>query len=83
MPAEKMSLRPSSWSSPRACSGDMKSGEPVTVPSAVSCTPPSAPSSEAGLARPKSSSLATSNTPPRYAQKMLAGLMSRWTSPMP
>ena len=32
-----MSLRASTLSSPLACSGDMNSGEPVTVPSIVSC----------------------------------------------
>ncbi len=37
--------------------------------------------SASGLTRPKSSSLATSKRPPRWAAKTLPGLMSRWIRP--
>src|SRR5437764_447903 len=60
-----MSLRPSSGL-PAACSGDMYGGEPRMVPTTVSR---SASGPRPGVCtRPKSSSLATSNTPPRGAQ---------------
>ena len=52
-----------------------QTGEPVIEPSCVNCT--GAVSGETGLARPKSNNLATSCMPPRCAEKILPGLISR------
>ena len=50
---------------------------PVTLPSAVMCSW----SSRRDFTRPKSSTLATSNSRPSRHRKRLCGLMSRWRSP--
>src|SRR6516162_11198313 len=62
------------WSvgSPRACSGDMYSGVPARAPTALG------PASAATRASPKSVILTRWTL---FSRRMLAGLMSRWTSP--
>ncbi len=68
-PSEKMSERPST-ALPVICSGDMKLGVPMNWPSTVRLE-------VSRRAMPKSVILAV----PSPVRMMLAGLMSRWTTP--
>jgi len=65
----------STSSLPEACSGLMYSGVPSTMPVWVRR---SSPASLTAVARPKSVSTARP-----FENRMLPGLMSRWTSPFP
>ena len=75
-----MSLRASSGL-PCACSGDMNSGVPKTMPSCVSMIDPGRISRSVTLARPKSSTFGKSRRPPWLQRKMFSGLRSRWMMP--
>ena len=67
---------------PRACSGDMYSGEPSMVPVRVRpASPVSLACSIFTLAMPKSSSLITTLPSSPLARNRLAGLISRCTTP--
>src|SRR5262249_22305312 len=72
-----MSARASSERSAMACSGAMYIGVPLAVMSPVSA----APGSLVSFTRPKSRTLAMSDSPPRTATNTLAGFRSRWTRP--
>jgi hypothetical protein len=75
-----MSLR-ASRVFPWACSGDMNSGVPKTIPSWVSTMEPGRISWSVTLARPKSSTLGKSLMPPWVLRKMFSGFRSRCTMP--
>ena len=65
---------------PPTCSGDMKLGVPM-IPVRPNVGRSSLTAGR-GCTTPKSSSFATSRTPPRSQTMMLLGLTSRWTRPL-
>ena len=76
-PIAKTSVRASmSYVLPRACSGGMYAAVPMTVPAAVAACPYAG---SRRRARPKSRTLIC----PVFSEKRFAGLMSRWTTPLP
>ena len=77
-----MSARPSIWRWPRACSGDMKAGVPPTRSTLVGAGGRRPTSVGVGLHQAEVEHLDEVDLAADRQMKMLAGLMSRWTSPV-